>query len=133
AIVGVRATRCTGIAAAVIRPELALRVAAAIAQMNCGTGAGLQSERVDEGERAATHIPVPVPCLRVARIHRGHARRVGGPPAAEGGAVIAHQEIVLPGDDVLLLAGEAAVAASRGERLPVRRVADRAPNRVRWG
>src|SRR6185437_12828417 len=109
AIVGVRATRCTGIAAAVIRPELALRVAAAIAQMNCGTGAGLQSERVDEGERAATHIPVPVPCLRVARIHRGYARRVGRPPAALGRVVLAHEEVVLIAVDVGVLPGEAAV------------------------
>src|SRR6185437_5848216 len=90
-------------------------------------------ERINQAQRPAIDVTVPVPRLRIARVHRGEPRRVGGPPAAEGGAVIAHQEIVLPGDDVLLLAGEAAVAASRGERLPVRRVADRAPNRVRWG
>jgi len=96
--------------------------------MNRGAVAGLQSERVDEGERAATHIPVPVPRLRVVRIHRGNARRVRHPPAPMDGVVLPHQEVVLSPDDVLFLAGEAAVAAGRGEQLPVRRLADRAPN-----
>src|SRR6185437_4803341 len=69
---------------------------------------GRQAERIREARRVIQGIRVPVPGLRIIRVHGAKARRVGGEPAAEGGGVGAHGEVVeaigiahLPGPEVL--------------------------------
>src|SRR6185437_51673 len=69
---------------------------------------GRQAERIREARRVIQGIRVPVPRLRIVRVHGAKSRGVGGEPAAEGSGVGAHGKVVeavriahLPGPKVL--------------------------------